>query len=72
MYGCFIFCAVGALCVFSCFSKVMVTEWPHIGKIDAHSVYEMFSWYEYLIDVFVFFPTSGLWSGNLFSDCAFS
>ena len=24
---------------------VKVTEWPPIGKIAAHSVYEMFSWY---------------------------
>ena len=28
---------------------VKVTEWPHIGKIAAHLVYEMVSWYKYLI-----------------------
>ena len=36
------FCAVGALCMFSYLVKV--TEWPPIGKIAAHSAYEMFSW----------------------------
>ena len=35
---------------------VKVTEWPPIGKIAAHSAYEMFSWYKYLI-VSLFFPT---------------
>ena len=35
-----------------------VTEWPPIGKIAAHSAYNMFSWYKYLI--------VGFWSGNLF------
>ena len=43
-----IFCAVGALCVFSYFSEVYVTELPP-GKIAAHSAYDMFSWYKYLI-----------------------
>ena len=28
---------------------VKVTEWPPIGKIAAHSAYEMFSWYKYLM-----------------------
>ena len=28
---------------------VKVTDWPPIGKIAAHSAYEMFSWYKYLI-----------------------
>ena len=36
------FCTVGALCMFSYFSKVKVTEWPPIGKIAAHSAYDMF------------------------------
>ena len=27
------------------FSYVYVTEWPPIGKIAAHSAYEMLSWY---------------------------
>ena len=43
---------------------VKVPDWPPIGKIAAHSAYEMFSWYRYLI-VSLFFPTSGFWSGNL-------
>ena len=47
------------------FSKVKVTEWPPIGKIAAHSAYEMFSWYMYLI-VSLFFSHLGFWSGNLF------
>ena len=44
---------------------VKVTEWPPIGKIAAHSAYEMFSWYKYLIVSFVF-SHLGFWSGNLF------
>ena len=44
---------------------VKVTEWPPIGKIAAHSAYEMFSWYMYLI-VILFFSHLGFWSGNLF------
>ena len=47
------------------FSKVKVTEWPSIGKIAAHSAYEMFSWYKYLI-VSLVFSHLGFWSGNLF------
>ena len=50
---------------------VKVTEWPSIGKIAAHSAYEMFSWYLYLI-VGLVFSNLGFWSGNLFSDCTFS
>ena len=42
-----------------------VTEWPPIGKIAAHSAYEMFSWYKYLI-VSLVFSHLGFWSGNLF------
>ena len=34
-------------------------------KIAAHSAYEMFSWYKYLI-VSLFFSHPGFWSGNLF------
>ena len=37
----------------------LVTEWPPIGKIAAHSAHNMFSWYKYLI-VDLFFPTSVL------------
>ena len=44
---------------------VKVTEWPPIGKIAAHSAYEMFSWYKYLI-VSLVFSYLGFWSGNLF------
>ena len=42
-----------------------VTEWPPIGKIAAHSAYDMFSWYKYLI-VSLVFSHLGFWSGNLF------
>ena len=45
--------------------KVKVTEWPPIGKIAAHSAYEMFSWYKYLI-VSLVFSHLGFWSGNHF------
>ena len=34
-------------------------------KIAAHSAYEMFSWYKYLI-VSLVFSHFGFWSGNLF------
>ena len=44
---------------------VKVTEWPPIGKIAAHSAYEMLSWYKYLIVSLVFFHL-GFWSGSLF------
>ena len=50
---------------FHIFSSVKVTEWPPIGKIAAHSAYEMFSWYKYLI-VSLVFSRLGFWSGNLF------
>ena len=33
---------------FHIFGLVKVTEWPPIGKIAAHSAYDMFSWYKYL------------------------
>ena len=36
-----------------------------IGKIAAHSAYDMFSWYWYLI-VNLVFSHLGFWSGNLF------
>ena len=51
------------MCVF--IFLVKVTEWPPIGKIAAHSAYEMFSWYHYLIFGLVF-SHLGFWSGNLF------
>ena len=40
--------------VFIFLVKVKVTEWPPIGKIAAHSAYEMFSWYKYLVFSLVF------------------
>ena len=48
-----------------------VAEWPPIGKIAAHSAYDMFSWYKYLI-VSLGFTHLGFRRGNIFSDCAFS
>ena len=42
-----------------------MTEWPPIGKIAAHSAYDMVSWYKYLI-VNVVFSHLGFRSGNLF------
>ena len=33
---------------------VKVIEWPLIGKIAAHSAYDIFSWYKYLIVNLVF------------------
>ena len=50
---------------FHIFSLVKVTEWPPIEKIDAHSAYEMFSWYKCVI-VSLVFSHLGFWSGNLF------
>ena len=47
---------------------VKVTDWPYIGKIAAHSAYEMFSWYRYLIVSLVFSHLE--WES--FADCAFS
>ena len=46
-------------------TEFYVTEWPPIGKIAAHSAYETFSWYKYLI-VSLVFSHLGFWSGNLF------
>ena len=43
---------------------VKVTECPPIGKIAAHSAYEMFLWYRCLI-VSCFFSHLGFWSGSL-------
>ena len=39
---------------FHIFSQVYVTEWAPIGKIAAHSAYDMFSWYKCLIVSLVF------------------
>ena len=51
--------------VFIFLVKLKETEWPPIGKIAAHSAYEMFSWYKYLI-VSLVFSHLGFWSENLF------
>ena len=53
------------------FSKVQVAEWPPVGKIAAHSAYDMFSWYKYLIVNLVFFPP-GFLEWESLSDCFFS
>ena len=53
------------LAPYVCKFLVKVTEWPPIGKIAAHSAYEMFSWYKYLI-VSLVFSHLGFWSGSLF------
>ena len=39
------FCAVGALCMFSFFCNRVVSD----REIAAYSAYDMFSWYKYLI-----------------------
>ena len=49
----------------------MVTEWPHIGKIAAHSAYDMFHGIKYLI-VSLVFSHLGFLEWESFSDCAFS
>ena len=57
------------MCVF--IFLVKVTEWPPIGKIAAHSAYDMFHGIKYLIFSLVFSPPRFLeWKS--FSDCAFS
>ena len=50
----------------------LLTNWPPIGKIAAHSAYDMFSWYKYLIVYLVFFSPSRFLEWESFSDCAFS
>ena len=52
-----IFVLLAPIVCFHIFSEVKVTEWPPIGKIAAHSAYDMVSWYKYLI-VSLVFPTS--------------
>ena len=42
-----------------------MAEWPPIGKIAAHSAYDIFSLYKYLI-VSLVFSYLGFWIGNLF------
>ena len=50
---------------------VKLTDWRPIGKIAAHSAYEMSSWYKYLI-VSLVCSHFGFLAWNSFSDCAFS
>ena len=65
----FIYCAASkyaadlSICFHIC--NKQVTEWPSIVKIAAHSAYDMFSWYKYLI-VNLVFPHLGFWSGIFF------
>ena len=62
------------LALYVCFHiLVNLTDWPprSIGKIAAHSAYEMFSWYKYLI-VSLFFSHFRFLEWDSFSDCAFS
>ena len=58
------------MCVFISFSLVLVTEWPSVGKIAAHSAYDMFPWYKYLV-VNLVFSDLGIWSGNFFLIASF-
>ena len=63
MYWCLIFLL---LTTYVCYHiLIKVTEWPPIGKIAAHSAYDMFSWYKYLI-VNLVFPTSVFGVGIFF------
>ena len=47
-----------------------MTERLPVGKIAAHSAYDMFSWYKYLI-VNLVFSHLRFWSGNLFLIASF-
>ena len=53
------------LAPYVCLHIFKVTEWPPIGKIAAHSAYEVFSWYKCLI-VSLVFSHLGFWSESLF------
>ena len=50
---------------------IKVTDWSPIWKKAAHSAYEKFSWYKYLIVSLVFYHL-GFLEWEFFSDCAFS
>ena len=41
-----------------------MAEWPPVGSVAAHSAYDMFSWYKYLV-INLVFSHLGFWSGNL-------
>ena len=64
-----VLCAVGALCMFNIF-LIKVTEWPPIGKIAAHSAYDMFHGMSTWLLVWFFPPRFLEWES--LSDCAFS
>ena len=50
-----------------------MTKWSPIGKIAAHSAYDVFSWYKYLIVNLVFFPPRFLeWESFFFLIAPFS
>ena len=55
------------MCVFILLVKIrsLCGHLQCIGKIAAHSSYDMFSWYKYLM-VSSVFSHLGFWSGNLF------
>ena len=66
-----IFVLLAPYVCFHIFSKVKVTDWPPIVKIAAHSAYEMFSWYRYVI-VSLVFSHLGFLEWESFADCPFS
>ena len=70
MSWCLIFVLLAPYVCFHIFSKVKVTEWPPIGKIAAHSAYDMFCGIKYLIVALVF-SHLGFWSGSLFLIASF-
>ena len=47
------------------YNCIFLVKLRPIEKIAAHSAYEMFSWYKYLI-VSLVFSHLGFWSGSLF------
>ena len=51
------------MCVFILLVKLRLRV--KVTDLSAHSAYEMFSWYQYLI-VGLVFSHLGFWSGNLF------
>ena len=44
----FFVCCWRLMYVFMFLVKFRYFEWPPVGKIAAHSAYDMFSWYKYL------------------------
>ena len=56
---------LGALCVLSYFWLSLGGWVAAYWGMAAHSAYEKFSWYKYLV-VCLFFSRLGFWRGNLF------